>query len=72
MLGEAREAVTGLWDGVRAMARPYLPSEAISLPPLSGLERYPATAGGRTRAILLEFLADLWRNPERGVPSVAG
>ncbi|MER8039490.1 UvrD-helicase domain-containing protein [Streptomyces hydrogenans] len=56
VLGEAREVVMALWDGVRAMARPYLPSDAIPLPPLSGLERYPATAGGRTRAILLELL----------------
>ncbi|MCX4776260.1 UvrD-helicase domain-containing protein [Streptomyces sp. NBC_01264] len=54
--GTSREAATDLWDGIRAMARPYLPDQATPLPPLIKLDRSPATAGGRTRAILLDFL----------------
>ncbi|NEC05449.1 hypothetical protein [Streptomyces sp. SID7909] len=55
-LGTSREAATDLWDGVRAMARPYLPNQATPLPPPIRLDRSPATAGGRTRALLLDFL----------------
>ncbi|WP_314612837.1 AAA family ATPase [Streptomyces stackebrandtii] len=54
--GTSREAATDLWDGIRAMARPYLPDQTTPLPPLIRLDRPPATAGGRTRAILLDFL----------------
>ncbi|MGN9794445.1 UvrD-helicase domain-containing protein [Streptomyces sp. OZ13] len=54
--GASREAAIDLWDGIRAMVRPYLPAAATPLPALNRMERSPATAGGRIRAILLHFL----------------
>ncbi|MFD6968740.1 UvrD-helicase domain-containing protein [Streptomyces sp. NPDC059979] len=54
--GDGHAAAVDLWNGIRASTCPTRSRAASPLPALSRLDRSPATAGGRTRAALLELL----------------
>ncbi|MFH8476769.1 UvrD-helicase domain-containing protein [Streptomyces sp. NPDC018000] len=62
--GQGQAAVVDLWNGIRALTCPTFSRAASPLPALGRLDRAPATAGGRTRAILLDLLTGAMEEPE--------
>ncbi|MER6314759.1 UvrD-helicase domain-containing protein [Streptomyces sp. NPDC001581] len=56
--GHGHAAAVDLWNGIRASTCPTHSRAASPLPALSRLDRSPATAGGRTRAVLLDLLTE--------------
>ncbi|MFG2488086.1 UvrD-helicase domain-containing protein [Streptomyces virginiae] len=62
--GDGHAAAVDLWNGIRASTCPTHSRAASPLPALSRLDRSPATAGGRTRAVLLDLLTGSVEEPK--------
>lgn len=63
--GLSHAAASDLWNGIRTLIRPTRMHGMAPLPALGRLERSPATAGGRTRAALLDLLTEPVEEPTR-------